>query len=172
MNVFHVRSATGTASTIGPLLDTQLTAHGSSMFNALYTGNSLSGIEILPLDGVSTTFLQSVTGPVLGSGSGGILPGFSQVLSLHTNQRGSRGRGRMFIGPVGETQVNDGSMSAGTNATTLSAWGAFITAISGGSPATDLVVASYLHADAHDVQTIRVDTVCGMQRRRQNQIRT
>ena len=171
VNVFHVRTTSASLSAIGTLLAGQLAAHGGDMFNALYTGYTLPSIEILPLDGVTTTYLQAVTGMTAPSGSGGVLPALAQVVSFHTTQRGSRGRGRLYCGPVGETQVNDGSMNSTTNATTLGGWQAFITGISGGTPSTNLVVASYVHADAHDVTSIRVDTVCGTQRRRQNQLR-
>lgn len=171
VNVFHVHSTTGTASNVGTLVAGQLVAHGSAMYDTLYTALTLTNIEVLPLDGVSAKSDVAVGTPFGGGGSGGVLPQVATVVSLHTTQRGSRGRGRQYVGPMGETQVTNGLVASGSLSTMLAAWSAFATALKAGSPVTELVIASYKHASFQEVTNFRIDSVCGTQRRRQNQLR-
>ena len=58
---------------------------------------------------------SSGSGPVSGGVTGEPMPGgAAAVVTLYTAARGRTGRGRLFIGPLGETQVNTGNL---TNAT-------------------------------------------------------
>jgi hypothetical protein len=171
VNVFHVRSASGTASAVGTLVAAQLSSHGALMFDPLYTGLFLNSIEVLPLDGSTAQFPVAVSPHFQGGGSGGVVPAAAAVVSLHSTQRGSRGRGRVYVGPLGETQYNNGSLASTSQSNMLTAWGQFVNGLNSGTPSTQLVIASYKHADAHDVSTIRIDTVTGTQRRRLNQLR-
>jgi hypothetical protein len=171
VNVLHFRATSGTVSSISGVVETALNAHGSLMFDVIYTGLSLQSMEVLPLDGSSATFVAAVSPSVVGGGSGGVVPNCATVVSLHTGQRGSRGRGRVYVGPMGETQIDNGTVVATSQANMLSAWGSFVNDINVASPSVQLVVASYKYADAHDVTNIRIDKVLGTQRRRQNQLR-
>jgi hypothetical protein len=171
VNVLHVHSATGTTSAVSSAVELALSSHGVAMFDTLYTGLTLPTIEVLPLDGTSATHDQAVTTPPHGGGSGGVLPQVATVVSLHTPQRGSQGRGRVYVGPMGETQVSNGLVASASITTMLAGWAAFISDLAGGSPPAELVVASYKHATQHPVTSHRIDTVCGTQRRRQNQLR-
>ena len=169
VNVLHVHNPTAIASSVATDIATVLAAHAAAMFDTLYTGLTLPGIVVLPLDGVSSEIEEAVSGSPHGGGSGGVLPAVATVVSLHTAQRGSRGRGRVYVGPMGETQVSNGSVAGASLSTMLAGWGAF----QGGLAAlgSDFCVASYKHADQHPVSSIRLDTLCGTQRRRQNQLR-
>jgi len=171
VNVFHVRALSGTASAIGTAVATALSAHTPQMWDPLYTGIIAHSILVTPLDGTTAGFDVPLGTPIDGGGSGGLLPQVCAVVSLKSTQRGSRGRGRMYVGPVGETQVTDGNLAGTSQSNMLTAWGAFVNSLNSGTPSIQLVIASYKHADAHDVTNIRVDTVCGTQRRRQNQLR-
>lgn len=171
INVFHVHSATGTASTVGTAVNTQLAAHGNAMVDTLYTGLDLTSMEVLPLDGISAKLDVTVSPTVHGGGSGGVLPQVATVVSLHTTLRGSKGRGRMFVGPMGETQTNNGHVASASATTMGPAWLAFMSGLKAGSPVCELVIASYKHASFQEVVAVRIDDVCGTQRRRQQQLR-
>ena len=171
VNVFHVRAASATVSDIASVVGGALGTNGNSVFNNLYTGLEITSIQILPLDGTSAASDWNLPSTVHGSGAGGVLPQTCQVVSFHSAQRGSRGRGRMYIGPVGETQVNNGLITGSSQTTPLAGFGDFVDDMNADTPSTQLVVASYLHSDAHDVTNIRVDTVTGTQRGRVDQLR-
>src|SRR5215831_12666617 len=108
VNVINVQSTTGTVSQVGSTVATALQAHGSAMFDTLYSLLTLTNIEVLPLDGISAKLDVPITSPFGGGGGGGVLPQVATVVSLHTTFRGSRGRGRVYVGPMGEGQVGNG----------------------------------------------------------------
>lgn len=172
VNVFHVHYVTGTASdAAGDVADAMATS-GSDMFDVLYSGLTLTSLSVLPLDGSSATFDVPIGAVIEGGGAGGVLPQVCTVVSLHTAERGSRGRGRVYVGPMGETQVSNGTVASGSQNTMLVAWGQFHDDLLASPSGSELAIASYVHEDAHPVTNIRVDTVCGTQRRRQNQLRS
>lgn len=123
-------------------------------------------IDILHLDGTSATNTYAVTAQ--GSAvSGDWLPGVSGVLSYRTSQRGSRGRGRSFFGPMPESKVTNGLVNNAV--TVLAAHNAFHGALA--SSGFFFGVASYKHADFNQVTTTRADTITGSSRRRNDQQR-
>jgi hypothetical protein len=172
VNVFHVHYVTGTASDAAADVATALATSGDDMFDMLYTGLECSTMSVLPLDGTSATFDQPIGTAINGGGAGGVLPQVCAVVSLHTAQRGSRGRGRVYVGPVGETQISNGIINSGSQNTMLTGWGQFHDDLLASPTGTELAIASYVHTDAHPVTSIRVDSVAGTQRRRQNQLRS
>jgi hypothetical protein len=129
-------------------------------------------MKVLPLDGTSATFDTPIGAAIHGGGSGGVLPQICSVISLHTATRGARGRGRMYIGPMGETQISNGIIGSGTQNTMLTGWGDFHDDLLTKTSGTELAIASYKHGDVHPVINLRVDGVAGTQRRRQNQLRS
>ena len=72
---------------------------------------------------------------------------------------------------MGETQVTNGHVASASQTTMGAAWIAFLAALKAGSPVCELVIASYKHASDQEVIAVRIDDVCGTQRRRQNQLR-
>jgi hypothetical protein len=172
VNVFHVHYVTGTASDAAGDVADALATSGSDMFDVLYTGLEVNSISVLPLDGTTATFDQPIGATIAGGGAGGIVPQVCTVVSLHTAQRGSRGRGRVYVGPMGETQIADGHVSSGSANTMLVAWGQFHDDLLASPSGAELAIASYVHADAHPVTSLRIDSVLGTQRRRQNQLRS
>ena len=171
VNVFHVRASGTDALTMGAVLNDALGPSSADMWQFMYTGISASSIKVQKLDGVSAAIDFPLDASIEGGGSGGVLAGICAVLSLHTARVGARGRGRMYIGPCGETQISNSTLDPSDQSTMLAAWSDFIDALNGSSPSTQLVVASYKHADANDVTNIRVDNVVGQQRRRNDQLR-
>src|SRR5215831_2671331 len=171
VNVLHIEALSGPASTVATNIASALSAHGSAMFDTLYTGLTMETIQVLPLDGTSAAIDEVVPGTVGGGGSGGVLPQVCTVVSLKTATRGSRGRGRVFVGPMGETQVSNGVVATASLSTMGAAWPAFQSALVAASPSMGLVVASYEHGSAAPVTSFRIDTIVGTQRRRVNQLR-
>jgi hypothetical protein len=172
VNVFHVRSgATQTATEIGVALDTLISDHGGDMFACVHQDYICLGGEITKLDGISASVHFALTTPAGGSATGDHVPNQAGIASFQTGVRGPRGRGRMYLGPTGEAQVANGVLASATRAAMLAGWEGFISDGGSFSPTVKLVVASYVHTDANDVTTVRIDNVVGTQRRRLDAVR-
>jgi hypothetical protein len=172
VNVFHVRKASSTASDVADDVEAAIVAGFTpqNMFRPMGSGYTLESFEVLPLDGTSTTFQRNMLPHgITGGSSGEIIPQAAGVISLKTDQRGARGRGRMYLGPTTEGSDDAGILNSAIASATLTGWGNFIASLT--AAACPLVIASYLHVDAHDVVNVRVDSVVGTQRRRANQLR-
>lgn len=171
VNVIHVSSIGSTASAVGSVVAAELVLHGNLMFDVLYTGLTLPSINVLALDGVSAGVDVAVSPSTHGGGGGGVLPQVAAVVSFHTGHRGSQGRGRCYVGPMGETQVDNGHVTPVSAGNMLTAWQAFQTGLNAAIPNCTHGVASYKHAAFYPITNLRLDSVCGTQRRRQNQLR-
>lgn len=174
VNVIHVQSATATASQVGTNLLQAFEDHSATLA-AIATGYDLHEIDVLPLDGTSpTTPIFISDSGVNGSGGANPVPEVALVTTFSTNQRGARGRGRLFLGPMSEAAIVAGEIdtAAISLASVGAAWVAWNAQLLAGSPSITHVVASYVHADAHPVTlyTPRIDY--GTQRRRLLQTRT
>lgn len=172
-NVMHIAAVTGTVDEVAAAIED---AHTSVIgthnpWAGMSSSFELTTLKLLPLDGTSAEFDFALSTPWAGSASGEIIPASAAVMSFHTIQRGARGRGRMYVGPTTEgSQIN--GLITGTVVTEMTAgWIAFQAALLAESPSLQLVVASYVHADANDVTSFRCDSVAGTQRRRQDQLR-
>lgn len=167
-NVFHVRAASSSepevAVTIGPLF-------GDSMFQAMSSGQVLTSITVIALDGISASYEYPLPTEVGGGASGDTIPASAAIVKLGTDTRGPRGRGRVFLGPVCESAQSSGFLNDDPQSTMQTAWMAFVTAMADATPAMSLVVASYVHADENLVTALRVEGLVGTQRRRQEQLR-
>jgi hypothetical protein len=172
-NVFHVLAASGASESdvAGSLNAAWAVPTLGHMIGPLPTTLSPTAVGITALDGTSAEQIEAVTVVASGSGTGNIIPNQAAVVSFHTAQRGARGRGRIYLGPTTEDQVNDGVFDAAGAAQLLDGWGDFIAALPGQTPSLELVIASYVHADAHVVTSLRVDSIVGTQRRRLDQLR-
>jgi len=169
VNVLHVITNSTDEAQIGSdLFDAMST--NVDMWQYLATGMILQSLTITLLDGSSAS--QVFVAPdttVHGDQSGEAIPSAAAVLSFHTNQRGPRGRGRLYIGPITESSQHDGLLDAGVNASSVAAWNAFNDDIAASTSVMSLGVASYTHADIHGVTSISMRIPYGCQRRRQNQ---
>jgi len=172
VNVFHVKSAAAsTASDVGDAIDGALAGLTGDPWNSMSDDYTCEVIDIIELDGSSATFAKTLTNIPQGAASGPEVPNTAGVVSFHTAQRGSRGRGRMYVGPVTEDIIDNGELQGSNAADMRQGWEDFITALPLQTPSLELVVASYVHADSHQVTNFRVDTILGTQRRRQDQLR-
>lgn len=171
-NVFHVRSAAPqTASVIGAAIGSALSGVALDIYSGVVNTYSFTSVDVLPLDGTSATVTVPLGVTVAGAGSGDPIREAAFVVSLHTAQRGSRGRGRQYVGPLVEAEQSAGIALPARTAILTTGWLGFKTNLAAGTPSLELVIASYVHADAHPVTSIRTDSVIGVQRRRLDRIR-
>src|SRR3954451_12387594 len=77
--------------------------------------------------------------PIEGDGTGDMVPNCAQVVSFHTTQRGPRGRGRAYIGPVTEGNITNGSFTDTFTGGVVSQWETFIGELAALSPSIELV---------------------------------
>lgn len=166
INTLHFRSATGTVEDLATDLAANVVA---LMFAGLSNQFEQTSFIITPLDGFSAGTEFPGAG-FSGSGSAEYSPASAIVISFRTAQRGSRGRGRIYYGPIGEGQMTDGTISPAAATTIADAWHDFHLAMAAESSAWESVVASYVHSDAHVITTTRCDIALGTQRRRQDVI--
>lgn len=170
-NVIHVSAPSlnegDVADNLGNAMNTARTTA-----EPLFVGSSqwiANVVDVLKLDGVSATQTLAMPHPWVMNQAGDFSPASAAVISLHTAQRGARGRGRFYCGPVAEGKMINGRILTADATEMATGWGLLIAELASlGSP---LVVASYTHADAHVVTSHRVDTLLGTQRRRQDQLR-
>jgi len=161
-NVLHFDGDTGDVTDLANSFNAALTDVDNNALIALSTQYQLTSITCIPLDGTSGGTTVSVDGP-FGQATGDYIAQGCQVLSLYTGRRGPRGRGRIYIGPVGETVQENGHVAV-TAATFVAAWQSVFDTLSG--LGADLVVASYAHADAHPVTSLAMHSPLFTQRRR------
>jgi hypothetical protein len=143
----------------------------NGLFEPMPAGFAPTSIDVLALDGTSPTrnhALENETTPCEGSGQ--TIPAAAFLMALQTNQRGPRGRGRMFVGPIGEATQAEGIAETTPLANLEGAWAGFLANLGAPEPMY-LAVASYTHAVAEPVTGIRFERVLATQRRRQNQLR-
>lgn len=168
VNVLHIRSPLGavgeTEATIAALLN-----DAGPLFAAMPEDFTTGEIKILPLNGLSPTSIFGLDNDALTSGDNHAVPSVAALVSLRTNIRGPKARGRVYVGPVGEGYINDGLLAATARADMVAAWGDFQDAIIAAD--MELVVASYVHEEAYLVNQIQHPEVLATQRRRQDQLR-
>jgi hypothetical protein len=169
-NSFHIGTTEDDMSVVGLALGAAFDDGGVSCWGAMHEDYTATQILLTPLDG-HTAGTEQPLGTVIGGASAGTpLPSTAAVLSFRTTQRGSRGRGRIYQGPVGENGTNSGLLEAGIPPAVIVAWQTAQESIQTNLPDGDLVVASYTHSDAESVVSIGMRFEVGTQRRRQDQL--
>lgn len=167
-NVFHVQSDSSTLPDIALGIGA---AMSDDMFIAMPSAFGVSSVFITPLDGVTAGGSFPLGATFNSIESGQPMPAVAVVQTLTTEQRGPRGRGRMYIGPASEAVCDAGHFVGDAVGLMDTAWDNFIADLTTGDPTLVLVVASYVHADAHPVTSHRTNEVLGTVRRRQDQLR-
>jgi hypothetical protein len=171
VNVMHV--LTGGPVTPATLFGDLNTAIGGNQpFKALSGFFTEAGMEcaITPLDGTSPTQVFTSTDAGWSGDSGGdpILE-LAMRLTLYTAKRGRSYRGRLFIGPVGESVQNTGVLTDAIVDDTTAGFDAWANALVAIGPT--FCVASYRHATSEPVTTVRGHKQAGTQRKRLTRIR-
>lgn len=170
-NIFHVRTLTSDVADLAGFINDafQDAAAAADQFHGKHGSDKLTAFSLQPLDGATAATDWPVTPNITPPGTGEVVPSTCSVVSFKTAQLGPRGRGRMYVGPLIEGDQADGVTSTTLRTQQLAGWDTFIDSLDGNG--VKLVVASYAHADAHDVVTVRIDRLIGNQRRRQDQLR-
>jgi hypothetical protein len=142
------------------------------MFDPMPSGFDPTTVDLLPLDGVTPT--RTVPLPDLDycQADDPFEPAACYLMSFTSGQRGPRGRGRSYIGPVGEGNTDNGVTTGTANAALVDAWNTFLQALFDTDDAWVLTVASYTHSDHHPAEVITFENTIATQRRRQDQLRT
>jgi hypothetical protein len=168
VNVMHFSAPGKTDDDVYAQLASTVAPH---MWQATSADGRIKQVDIIKLDGSSAT--RSYTTPVSteweGQSTGAIIPQVAALVKLQTGLRGPANRGRVFVPWCGEGSVNAGVIDSTPLGLMVSAWGSFANAMEIGGVA--LGVASYRHSSWHQATTVVVESVCGTQRRRQNQLR-
>jgi hypothetical protein len=186
-NVMHFSQTTVSQSALLGLLNTNVTA---AMWQGVSSTAKVATLTMTTLDGTSATITYATTGAgwQAGGGTGDFSPATACIVSLATNQRGRRARGRLYLPFQTESSISSGTVT-GAVTPAQTAWTTFLSNMtSGGAP---LVVASYGHGyhkhkntdgsitltpvtwppQALPVVAATVETQLATQRRRQTRIR-
>jgi hypothetical protein len=166
--VLHFFMLTGDEGDLGGFLVANAV---NNMFAGMSQAYDCLLAQILKLDGTSATVPFTIpTGTFKGTASGSDqIAQCCSVVSHHTAQRGPRGRGRTYVGPLVESAQANGVLNSTVQGQQATAWSNFVAGMA--SDSAPMVVASYVHADANEVTSLHVDTICGTQRRRIDQLR-
>lgn len=143
----------------------------SNMWSPVADTASVTSVDIIKLDG--TTPQHTFTSLTAANWDGGIggtaVPAVAGLVSLRTSQRGPRGRGRVYLPFVSESEITSGFWTSGAHrAACEAAWEQFITDMSAAD--WDLQVASYVHGTTETVTNINVPSAFATQRRRQRRL--
>lgn len=163
-------------------LFTAIDAHITQAMWAAMTNQSLaSEMHLFPYDGVTPTFVQSVSGSKYQGGSGTadealIAP--AALISLRTASRGPQARGRIFLPYTSELQSANGSLVPAAQTALQTAWDAFRTSMSGAgvplaviSLSTNQTTTPPRSPTARPVISTTAELRLATQRRRQSRLR-
>ena len=157
VSVLHVRNDTGTDAEVFAAIDA---ASDVEMFGALNSSTNCIATTITKLDGTSAGSVWPAPTGFSGAGSGEAIAQAACIVSFGTGQRGPRGRGRVFLPFVAEGEQQAGFIAGSRVTSVTDAWAQFVIDM-----ATDddqqLCVASYVHADEHDVTSTICKNVTG-----------
>lgn len=169
-NVMHFFDSVGGATPADVFNAIQGAIPNPGIFQPLKSGFICQTVSLIHLDGTSGSTAHNTDGSSKWEGftSGDPIPNLAAVVKLATGLRGREHRGRVFLGPIGES-ANDGGMLTGSwAADTTTNWVTFTNAlITAGFP---LVVASYKHSSQSPVDNVRCRNRCGSVNRRLKQI--
>jgi hypothetical protein len=170
VNVLHLITNSEDEVAIGAALDDAFDDATDNPFTIVMANFSPETYLITLLDGSSAGQRINANTTRAGAGGGNLIPSVAGVLSLHTPQRGPRGRGRLYLGPVGEASQDAGILSTGERSSTLLGWQEVNDLLAASPVAASLGVASYVHAEVNGVTSMSIRPQYGSQRRRQNQL--
>lgn len=143
-NVMHFSAPSKTAQDVFDTLDANVTA---SMWDSVYTSASVTGVDVLPLDGSSSTSHFAVTPAAKWTGNGGgdySSRAPAAIIKLATGLRGPSNRGRVFLPFTSEQDTSGGLLSDSLVTAITGGWVAFANAMEVDGVA--LGVASYVGA--------------------------
>jgi len=147
------------------LVFTAINAHFTvAMLGAINGATNMVSTVITHLDGTSGAVTFAAPTGSSGAGSGDAIAQAACIISLGTQLRGARHRGRSFLPFVAEGEQQAGFINGSTVTSVQNAWDTYLTDMAGDGVA--LCVASYVHSDANDVTQLAVRNVCGTIKKR------
>lgn len=170
MNVLHLITDSASEEEIGAALDDAFDDAVKNPFQIVMANFSPESYLITLLDGSSAGQVITANTTRAGAGGGNLIPAVAGCLSLHTPQRGPRGRGRLYLGPVGESDQDAGLLSTAAVGDTITGWQQVNALLAASDITASLGVASYTHAEVNGVTSISMRYQSATQRRRQNQL--
>jgi len=167
-NVMHFQKVGGTSLDLGNKLNARWVQDMNDMISNVYT---LSSFDITPLDGgsVTTTVATGGSAAFIGGQTGNVVPASTGIIKLQTALRGRSYRGRLFLGPSAEGNIDNGQQGAGIIGTVGPAWNTFRANML--ADLWQMVVASYTLGTASPVTNIVAEQGVATMRRRQTRIR-
>jgi hypothetical protein len=170
INVIHVLAPTANEEDVFDGMEAGFAGVTNNPLACIASVFQVEGYTITKLDGSSAGVAFPSTEHQTGGSTGEMLPAVAAVLSILTTQRGPRGRGRMFLGPMGEAAASEGLVDGGKRAEAVAGWNEFQAEISGLATPMDMGVASYVYAEFNPVNHFAMRQPVGTLRRRQNQL--
>jgi len=170
VNIFHLITNSDSEEDIAAAIDEAMVTAGSGLFEMVNEDFLLDTWTITLLDGHSAGQTIPVDSTIGGQATGNPVPQVAGVLSMHTPQRGPRGRGRMYLGPVGEGVIVSGLIDESVVNSCTSAWESFRAQIAATDITGSLGVASYVHEEVNGVTSVSMRRVTGTQRRRNDRL--
>jgi hypothetical protein len=168
-NVVHVHDTAGTSTPLDIANGVQ-TAVVDEMWAVVNSSFEVLTLTVRKLDGVSGshTFATDHTIKWFGHAGGQPLPNVAAKIKFKTGLGGRSHRGGVYLGPIGENEVDAGILDSGDIATVVAAWESFRATAS--TDHIPLQVASYRHATASPVVSVAGRTRSSSMARRLDQI--
>jgi hypothetical protein len=165
---FHVATDSTDVTEIGAAIEA---AADSALYLVMPGGFNPSTLTITLLDGTAGGVQVPIDVDWCSAGSE-MVPEAACVISQYDGGRGPRHRNRQFVGPVGEANMSNGTISPANVSTLQDAWNTFAANLLSGSPEILPAVVSYVHAEANQTTSIKVKSAQATQRRRLLQTRS
>jgi hypothetical protein len=161
VNVLHFLTDFSDESDVQNAISGNLT---NNMVASMSSEASLVGMDVLFLNGTSSTVHIPFDGSFTGTGGSDWIPQSAQIISLATGNRGPSHRGRVYLPAVAESKQSGGLVDGVTLASVQGAWETALDAWA--SAGVLLVVASYALGTADPVTAVTAKQRTGTQRRR------
>lgn len=167
-NVMHFRKAGSSSAALAAAIPAAMVGHE---FEAMPTSWHVANLAITPLDGSSPTthYSNAAVSPWQGHSAGDGVPQVAVIVKMTTLFRGRSYRGKVYLPDVAEGVMANGQLNGAVQVTMQTSWSGFLAALTAAGWA--MVVASYEHSFANDVQTVNVEQALATQRRRQTRLR-
>lgn len=169
-NTFHIITASSDLEEIGEALGSAFDDGGDGVWGALSSSYTLNHCLLTDLSNDEAAVDVPLGTVIQGGGGGDILPAVAAVLSFRTIERGPKGRGRLYLGPITEAAQSNGLLDVDDVTAWRAAWVAVNDSLADSSINASLGVASYTHEEVTGVTSISMRQQVGTQRRRQNQL--
>jgi len=160
-NVFHIFATTDDETEVSTAVQANL---DPDQFYGSSSSAHLTGVDVIALDGTSTTFHQTLDGSFTGLGGSDYIAQGATIVSFGTGLRGRSNRGRMFLPALAEDRQDGGIVAFGAVSTMQVAWDNWVDNMRAAFMIP--VVASYRHHTAPEITTVTIRDRCGTIRHR------